>query len=120
MATALISALSGRKVRADVAMTGELTLTGRVLPIGGVKEKLLGAHRAGIREIIVPMENEADLEDIPESVRKELTVHCVEDLDAVMDVALRRGGNKKPKKTSTRPRKPAKAAAEPEPGAASP
>ncbi len=88
MATALISALSGRKVRADVAMTGELTLTGRVLPIGGVKEKLLGAHRAGIREVVIPLENEADLEDIPESVRKELTVHCVEDLDAVMDVAL--------------------------------
>jgi ATP-dependent Lon protease len=118
MATALISALSGRKVRADVAMTGELTLTGRVLPIGGVKEKLLGAHRAGIREVIVPMENEADLEDIPDSVRKELTVHCVEDLDAVMDVALRRDGNRKPKKTAARRRKPAQAEAEP--GAAAP
>jgi ATP-dependent Lon protease len=109
------SALSGRTVRADVAMTGELTLTGRVLPIGGVKEKLLGAHRAGIREVIVPMENEADLEDLPESVRTELTVHCVEDLDAVMDVALRRGGNKKPrKKTPARRRKTAEAEAGPE------
>jgi hypothetical protein len=68
MATALVSALSGRKVRRDVAMTGELTLTGRVLPIGGVKEKVLGAVRAGIAEIILPAENEADLEDIPEEV----------------------------------------------------
>jgi len=108
MATALISSLSGRKVRADLAMTGELTLTGRVLPIGGVKEKLLGAHRAGIREVIVPMENEADLEDIPESVRKELTVHCVEDLDAVMAVALIPEGGRKTKRASPRRRKTTK------------
>jgi len=89
MATALISALSGRKVRHDLAMTGELTLTGRVLPIGGVKEKVLGAVRAGIREIILPADNEADLEDIPEDVLNLLTIHPVETLDDVVAVALR-------------------------------
>jgi ATP-dependent Lon protease len=100
MATALVSALSGRKVRADVAMTGELTLTGRVLPIGGVKEKVLGAVRAGIREIIVPADNEASLEDIPAEVLEGLTVHLVETLDEVMAVALKGNGRKKkrPKK----------------------
>ena len=89
MATALISAVSGRKVRADLAMTGELTLTGRVLPIGGVKEKVLGAVRAGIREIIIPGENEAHLEDLPDAVRNSLTVHLVEDLHRVIDLAIR-------------------------------
>jgi ATP-dependent Lon protease len=65
MTTALVSALSDRPVRSDVAMTGEVTLTGRVLPIGGVKEKLLGAHRAGIKTVVLPRANEADLEDLP-------------------------------------------------------
>ena len=88
MATALVSALSGRKVRRDVAMTGELTLTGRVLPIGGLKEKILGAVRAGITDIILPKENEADLEDIPDEVAETLTFHCVEDLDSVINIAL--------------------------------
>jgi len=92
MATALVSAVSGRKVRHDIAMTGELTLTGRVLPIGGVKEKVLGAVRAGIHEIIVPMENDADLEDIPEDVRSQLTFHLAETLDDVMETALVGGG----------------------------
>ena len=89
MATALISAISGRKVRADLAMTGELTLTGRVLPIGGVKEKVLGAVRAGVQEIIIPHENEAHLEDLPDAVRSQLTVHLVEDLDRVVELAVR-------------------------------
>jgi ATP-dependent Lon protease len=88
MATALVSAVSGRKVRHDVAMTGELTLTGRVLPIGGVKEKVLGAVRAGITQIIVPIDNEADLEDIPEDVRATLTFHLAETLDDVIETAL--------------------------------
>ncbi len=88
MACALVSALSGRKARRDVAMTGELTLTGRVLPIGGVKEKLLGAIRAGINEIILPFDNEADLEDLRPEVRDKLTIHLVEDLDQVIAVAL--------------------------------
>ena len=90
MATALISAVSGRKVRADLAMTGELTLTGRVLPIGGVKEKVLGAVRAGITEIILPHENEGHLEDLPDAVRNTLTVHLVEDLHRVVELAIRR------------------------------
>jgi ATP-dependent Lon protease len=88
MATALVSALSGRPVRNDVAMTGELTLTGRVLPIGGLKEKVLGACRAGIWEIVLPKENEGDLEDIPEEVRPRLRFHLVETLHDVLAVAL--------------------------------
>jgi ATP-dependent Lon protease len=88
MSTALVSAMSGRPVRKDVAMTGEITLRGRVLPIGGVKEKVLGAHRAGISTIILPKDNEADMEDIPEDVRKQLTFHCVSTLDEVFDIAL--------------------------------
>ena len=89
MATALVSALSGRPVRNDVAMTGEITLTGRVLPIGGVKEKVLGAYRAGIREIILPVDNEADLDDLPKEVRDRLTFHTVGELGEVLALALR-------------------------------
>ena len=102
MATALVSVLSGKKVRRDVAMTGELTLTGRVLPIGGVKEKVLGAIRAGIREIILPADNENDLEDISEEVRDMLTVHPVEDLDQVIEIALKEGPKKAPRKVGVR------------------
>jgi len=89
MATALVSALSRRSARHDVAMTGEVTLRGRVLPIGGVKEKVLGAVRAGIREIILPKDNEADLVDLPEDVRRTLTVHLVEELGDLLSLALR-------------------------------
>ena len=89
MATALVSALSKRPARHDVAMTGETTLRGRVLPIGGVKEKVLGAVRAGLHEIILPKENAADLEDLPEDVRRSLTVHLVEELGDVFSLALR-------------------------------
>ncbi|HTJ22211.1 MAG TPA: endopeptidase La [Gemmatimonadaceae bacterium] len=88
MATALVSAMSGRPVRKDVSMTGEITLRGRVLPIGGVKEKVLGAHRAGITTIILPKDNEADIEDIPEDVRKQLSFNCVSTLDEVFAIAL--------------------------------
>jgi ATP-dependent Lon protease len=106
MAAALVSALSGRKIRRDVAMTGELTLTGRVLPIGGIKEKLLGAIRAGIDEVIIPCDNEADLDDLREDVRKSLTVHLVEDLDQVIKIALRneKVGKTKKKTTKSKPR----------------
>jgi len=89
MATAVISALSGRPVAHDVAMTGELTLTGRVLPIGGVKEKVLGAQRAGITKIILPAPNEGDLDDLTETVRNGSEFHFVESLDEVLAVALR-------------------------------
>src|SRR3982750_4449079 len=88
ISTALVSAMSGRKVRKDVAMTGEATLRGRVLPIGGLKEKGLGAHRAGLTTITLPKENEADMEDIPEEVRKQLTFHTVSTLDDVFAIAL--------------------------------
>ncbi|BAD39346.1 endopeptidase La [Symbiobacterium thermophilum] len=88
MATAVVSALTNRPVRADLAMTGEITLRGRVLPIGGVKEKLLGAHRAGITHIILPRENEKDLEEIPGNVRKKLHVHLVDHMDEVLRLAL--------------------------------
>ncbi|MBB5805293.1 ATP-dependent Lon protease [Saccharothrix ecbatanensis] len=88
MTTALASLLSGRPVRADVAMTGEVSLTGRVLPIGGVKQKLLAAHRAGITTVLLPQRNEPDLDDVPESVLAELTVHLVGDVREVLDLAL--------------------------------
>jgi ATP-dependent Lon protease len=88
MSTALVSAMSGRPVRKDVAMTGEITRRGRVLPIGGVKEKVLGAHRAGIKHIILPKDNEADIDDIPEEVRQQLTFHAVSTLDEIFSIAL--------------------------------
>ena len=88
MATALISALTGRAVRKEVGMTGEITLRGRVLPIGGLKEKTLSAHRAGLTKIIATKDNEKDLDDIPESVRKELTFVLVSHLDEVLKHAL--------------------------------
>jgi ATP-dependent Lon protease len=89
MATALVSALSRRPVRHDLAMTGEITLRGRVLPIGGVKEKVLGAVRAGIQTVVLPKENEADLEDLPEDVRRSLRVHLVEELGDLLSLTLR-------------------------------
>lgn len=89
MSTALVSALSGREVRHDIAMTGEVTLRGRVLPIGGVKEKLLGALRAGITRIIIPKQNEPDLDDLPQEARKRMEVHPVEELGEVLALALR-------------------------------
>jgi len=89
MATAIVSALSRRPARHDIAMTGEITLRGRVLPIGGVKEKVLGAVRAGLSAVILPKENERDLEDLPDEVRKTLEVHLVEDLGEVLSLALR-------------------------------
>ncbi len=88
MATAIISATLGIPVRRDVAMTGEVTLRGKVLPVGGIKEKVLAAHRAGIRHIIIPAENEKDLEEIPPYARRELEFHCVENMDEVLEVAL--------------------------------
>jgi ATP-dependent Lon protease len=88
MVTALASLLSGRPVRAEVGMTGEVSLTGRVLPIGGVKQKLLAAHRAGLTEVLLPARNGPDLDDVPAAVRDELTVHLVEDVADVVRRAL--------------------------------
>jgi len=88
MTTALASLLSGRPVRSDVAMTGEVSLTGRVLPIGGVKQKLLAAHRAGITTVLIPARNEPDLDDVPAEVREALTIHPVSDVREVLAIAL--------------------------------
>ena len=86
--TALASLLSGRPVRSEVGMTGEVSLTGRVLPIGGVKQKLLAAHRAGLTTVIVPKRNEPDLDDLPAEVREQLTIHTVSDVADVLAIAL--------------------------------
>ena len=93
IATALVSEMSNRKVRRDVSMTGEITLRGRVLPIGGLKEKVLGAHRAGVTHVILPKANEGDLEDVPEEVREQLTFYPVESLTEVLAIALVDGGH---------------------------
>ena len=91
MATALMSLVSGRPVRDDLAMTGELTLTGQVLPIGGLKEKALAAQRAGIRRVLAPRRNEADLEDIPEPLRAKMEFVWVGEVGEVFEAALSDG-----------------------------
>jgi ATP-dependent Lon protease len=88
MATSILSAISKRPVRQDIAMTGEITLRGKVLKIGGLKEKVLAAHRANIRTIIIPQENNDDLEEIPEELRKDIKFILVNSLDEVLDAAL--------------------------------
>jgi len=103
MATALVSLISGRPVRADVGMTGEITLRGQVLPVGGIKEKVLAAHRTGLKSVILPKRNESDLEDLPEEVRKSIKFIYVETVDQVLKAAL---------EPAARPKRPAKAKAE--------
>jgi ATP-dependent Lon protease len=88
LATAMVSALTKVPARRDVAMTGEITLRGKVLPIGGVKEKLLAAHRAGVHTILLPKDNEKDLSDIPKNVLDTMNVHLVETMDEVLRTAL--------------------------------
>jgi ATP-dependent Lon protease len=88
MTTAIASALTRRPARMDVAMTGEVTLRGKVLPIGGVKEKLLAAHQAGIHKIVMPKENQAQLEDVPPEVRDGLEITLVEDVSEVLNLLL--------------------------------
>src|SRR5579871_4475943 len=90
LATAVVSALAKVPVRRDLAMTGEITLRGKVLPIGGVKEKLMAAHRAGCQTVILPRDNEKDLADVPESIQQEMTIRFVETMDEVLDLALER------------------------------
>jgi ATP-dependent Lon protease len=88
LATALVSALAGVPVRKDVAMTGEITLRGKVLPIGGVKEKVLAAHRAGVKNIVLPKDNEKDLADIPKNVLDTPNLYLVQTMDEVLKIAL--------------------------------
>ncbi|MCZ6514646.1 MAG: endopeptidase La, partial [Acidobacteria bacterium] len=90
LATTLVSALTRIPVRRDVAMTGEITLRGKVLPIGGVKEKLMAAHRAGIENIILPRDNQKDLADLPSNIQDALKINLVEHMDEVLEVALER------------------------------
>jgi ATP-dependent Lon protease len=92
MATALVSLLTGRMVRNDLAMTGEVTLRGQVLPVGGIKEKVLAAHRAGLKTIILPSRNEKDLEDLPQEVRNSMKFILVEKVDQVFEAALTTAG----------------------------
>jgi ATP-dependent Lon protease len=99
MATAMVSAFTGIPVRKDVAMTGEITLRGRVLPIGGLKSKILAAHLSGAKIVILPRKNEKDLRDIPEEIRKETKLVLVDSMDQVLDAALRR----RPKPLAPRP-----------------
>jgi ATP-dependent Lon protease len=96
LTTALASLLSGRLVRSDVAMTGEVSLTGRVLPIGGLKQKLLAAHRAGITTVLIPSRNEPDLDDVPAEVRQALAIHPVSDVREVLELALEPAANGAP------------------------
>lgn len=100
MATAMVSALTGIPTRNDTAMTGEITLRGRVLEIGGLKEKIIGAHRAGIKQIIVPKENKKDLEDVPATVKHDLKFYFVSHLDEVLKLALRLSGTEKSEQIS--------------------
>jgi ATP-dependent Lon protease len=102
MATALASLLTGRRVRDDVAMTGEITLRGQVLPVGGVKEKVLAAHRAGLDAVILPKHNKKDLEDIPDEVRHSIKFVLVDQVDRVFDAALVPEGQARPKSRSRR------------------
>jgi ATP-dependent Lon protease len=88
MTTALASLLSGRPVKHSVGMTGEVTLQGRVLPIGGLKQKVLAAHAAGLKDVILPERNRGDLDDVPEEVRKEMSFHPVMSIGEVLDLAL--------------------------------
>jgi ATP-dependent Lon protease len=108
MAVALASLATGRPVRSDVGMTGEITLRGKVMPIGGVKEKVLAAHRFGLKTVILPKRNEIDLEDVPEEVREDIEFHFVDTVDEVIQLALE--DKKKSSKGKTAPRKPKKKA----------
>jgi ATP-dependent Lon protease len=101
MATALVSLVCGCPVRAKVGMTGEITLRGQVLPVGGIKEKVLAAHRSGIKTVILPARNEADLDELPEEVRKEIKFHFAETVDDVLAASL----ESFPKKTTRNKRK---------------
>ena len=107
MFTALVSMLTGIRVRHDVAMTGEITLRGRVLPIGGLKEKVLAAHRAGIKRVIVPERNKADLDEVPAEVKNDLEFVFVSKMDQVLEAALEEMPKPKPEEKAAAGRRPA-------------
>ena len=90
MCTAMISVITGIPVKAEVAMTGEINLRGQVLPIGGLKEKLLAAHRGGVKQVVIPAENEKDLKEIPDNVKSKLQIHPVKWIEEVLQIALER------------------------------
>ena len=100
MATALVSLISGRPVKKSVSMTGEITLRGQVMPVGGIKEKMLAAHRAGLKTIILPKRNQLDIEDVPEEIRKTMTFIFAESVNDVLKAAL-----EKPVKPTTKPQR---------------
>ena len=100
MATALVSLISGRPVKKGVSMTGEITLRGQVMPVGGIKEKMLAAHRAGLKTIILPKRNQLDIEDVPEEIRKTMTFIFAESVNDVLKAAL-----EKPVKPTTKPQR---------------
>ena len=89
IAAALLSLFTGRAVRRDVALTGELTLTGRILPVAGIREKLLAARRAGVKEVVLPMKNRVDVEALPEQIQSGLEFHLIESLEEISDLVLR-------------------------------
>ena len=101
--TAMVSVFTGIPVRADVAMTGEITLRGEVLPIGGLKEKLLAAHRGGIKVVLIPQENVKDLAEIPDNVKNRLDIQPVKWIDQVLELALERKPEPLPEKTEVAP-----------------
>ena len=103
MTTALVSLLTDRPVRAEVGMTGEVTLQGRVLPIGGVKQKVLAAHRAGLTEVVLPKRNGPDLDDVPERVRAVMTFHLADDVHDVIDIALAPASELPPRRLTPQP-----------------
>lgn len=106
MATSLVSLITGRKVNPQVGMTGEITLRGQVLPIGGVKEKVLAAHRSGLGTVILPKQNEKDLDDVPDEIRKSMKFVFAETVEDVINSALERPKSKK--KTTKKETKPSK------------
>jgi ATP-dependent Lon protease len=102
----MVSVFSGIPVRADVAMTGEITLRGEVLPIGGLKEKLLAAHRGGIKTVLIPQENVKDLAEIPDNIKNRLDIHPVKWIDQVLELALERKPEPLPEKSEVTPLPP--------------
>ena len=90
MVTSIVSSITDNPVHKSIAMTGEVTITGQVLPIGGLKEKLLAAHRAGIKQVIIPKDNEKDLVDIPKKVREDIKISVVDNVDEVLKIALKK------------------------------